>query len=174
MSNASVIWNSGPYWARDSRDIARLKCCDWASDKSRQCCWCAWVLTWYFTLEFSCLLGKPDLSPWYILADFFNTDRLLWFGMQEYSLYRAVGHCMCVCVCVCVCMYICVCVCVRVCVCVCVCNIFSFETTGPMRSQIFMWEPPWDGGKEVCSDSPSHLLYPFKSKALHYCQSLGS
>ena len=46
--------------------------------------------------------------------------------------------------------------------CMCVCcmstfsNIFSSETTGPIKAKVHM-EPPWDGGTEVCSNGPGHM-----------------
>ena len=35
-------------------------------------------------------------------------------------------------------------------------NIFSFETTGPIKAK-FHVEPPWDGGTKVCSNGPGHI-----------------
>ena len=43
--------------------------------------------------------------------------------------------------------------------CVCVStfsNIFSSETTGPVKVKFHM-EPPWDGGTKVCSTGPGHM-----------------
>ena len=35
-------------------------------------------------------------------------------------------------------------------------NIFSSETTGPIEAKFHM-EPPWDGGRKVCSKGPGHM-----------------
>ena len=35
-------------------------------------------------------------------------------------------------------------------------NIFFSETTGPIKAKFYM-EPPWDGGKKVCSNGPGHM-----------------
>ena len=35
-------------------------------------------------------------------------------------------------------------------------NIFSSETTWPIKVKFHM-EPPWDGGRKVCSDDPGHM-----------------
>ena len=35
-------------------------------------------------------------------------------------------------------------------------NIFSSETTGPIKFKFHM-EPPWDGGTKVCSTGPGHM-----------------
>ena len=82
--------------------------------------------------------------------------------------------CVCVCVCVCVCLCVCVCVCVCACVCMCVCmyvhvcvsvyvcmqstfsNIYSSETTEPIKVKFHM-EPPWGGGTKVCSTGQGHM-----------------
>ena len=47
------------------------------------------------------------------------------------------------------------------CVCMYVCmstfsNIFSSETTGPIKAKFHM-EPPWDGKTKVCSNGPGHM-----------------
>ena len=45
------------------------------------------------------------------------------------------------------------------CVCVCVStfsNIFSSETTGPIKAKFHM-QTPWDGGTKVCSNGPCHM-----------------
>ena len=35
-------------------------------------------------------------------------------------------------------------------------NIFSSETTGPIKAK-FHVEPPWDGEMKVCSSGPGHM-----------------
>ena len=35
-------------------------------------------------------------------------------------------------------------------------SIFSSETTGPIKVKFHM-EPPWDGGRQVCSNGPGHM-----------------
>ena len=36
-------------------------------------------------------------------------------------------------------------------------NIFSSETTGPIVAK-FHVDPPWDGGKKICSNGPGHMI----------------
>ena len=36
-------------------------------------------------------------------------------------------------------------------------NIFSSDTTGPIKAKFHM-EPPWDGGMKVCSNDPGHMM----------------
>ena len=35
-------------------------------------------------------------------------------------------------------------------------NIFSSETTGPIKAN-FHIETPWDGGTKICSNGPGHM-----------------
>ena len=35
-------------------------------------------------------------------------------------------------------------------------NIFSSETTWPIKAKIYV-EPPWEGGTKVCINGPGHM-----------------
>ena len=36
-------------------------------------------------------------------------------------------------------------------------HFFSLETAGPTETKFYV-EPPWDGGMNVCSNDPAHII----------------